>query len=157
LDQIIRRRVYQRFMESSPVIQGAGALFYSKSSKRWLFLIRSSGRHKNTWGFVGGKSEGKETPSETLLREINEEIGNTHNTQKIIPLEKFTNNNFTYHTYVCVTETEFIPVLNHEHKGYCWTEFDAWPKPLHPSVFNSLSIKEIRNKCKTISDVISNN
>jgi 8-oxo-dGTP pyrophosphatase MutT (NUDIX family) len=142
-------------MESSNLIQGAGALFYSKQTCRWLFLMRADGRYKNTWGFVGGKSEGTETPIQTLHREIAEEIGTEiPEIQKIIPIEKFTNNNFEYHSYVCVVDKEFIPVLNQEHKGYCWTEIDSWPKPLHPGVFSSLGVDAIKEKIATIVAVI---
>jgi len=138
-------------MEFSNLIQGAGALFYSKQTHRWLFLMRADGRHENTWGFVGGKSEGSETPIETLHREITEEIGtDIPPIQKIIPIEKFTNNNFEYNSYVCIVDNEFMPVLNQEHKGYCWTEIDSWPMPLHPGVFSSLRIDVIKQKIRTI-------
>ena len=141
-------------MEPSDLIQGAGAFFYATKTKRWLFLMRADGRHENTWGLVGGKSENNEAPIQTLHREIVEEIGNTK-IQKIIPIEKFTNNNFEYHTYVCVIEEEFIPTLNKEHKGYCWTNIDSYPKPLHPGVFTSLKLDVILEKIKTIQEIIS--
>ena len=141
-------------MESSSLIQGAGAFFYSRVTRRWLFLMRAGGRHENTWGLVGGKSEGVETPIQTLHREILEEIGVTPSIQKIIPIEKFTNANFEYHTYVCVVEEEFIPTLNHEHKGYCWTDISSYPRPLHPGVFSSLNLDVIAEKICTIQSTI---
>lgn len=141
-------------MESSNLIQGAGAFFYSTTTKRWLFLMRADGRHENTWGLVGGKSENRESPIQTLYREIAEEIGNTPTIKKIIPIEKFTNNNFEYHTYVCIVEQEFIPILNKEHKGYCWTDISSYPKPLHPGVFSSLNLDVIIKKIKTIQTII---
>ena len=141
-------------MESSSLIQGAGAFFYATKTKRWLFLMRADGRHENTWGLVGGKSENSEIPIQTLHREIVEEIGET-TIQRVIPIEKFTNNNFEYHTYVCVVEQEFIPTLNNEHKGYCWTDIDSYPRPLHPGVFTSLDLDVILEKIKTIQEIIS--
>lgn len=141
-------------MESSSLIQGAGAFFYSRYTQRWLFLMRSDGRHENTWGLVGGKSENNETPVQTLHREIFEEIGVTPAIQKIIPIEKFTNANFEYHTYVCIVDEEFIPTLNNEHKGYCWTDISSYPRPLHPGVFSSLNLDVIVEKIRTIQATI---
>ena len=75
---------------------------------------------------------------------------------KTIPVEKFTNakNNFTYITYVCLIEEEFVPKLNDEHKGYAWSKLTSWPKPLHPGVFTTLQVDEISAKIKTIEDLM---
>ena len=69
---------------------------------------------------------------EGLQREIKEEIGE-QKIKKTIPMETFISNdeNFLYHTYLCVVEKEFIPALNTEHDGYAWVSFGNWPKPLH--------------------------
>lgn len=135
-----------------------GALFLSKSTKRYLFVLRNGAKHDSTWAFVGGKTEQNETEYTALQREIVEEIGFMPLVLKTIPVEKFTNkkNNFTYSTYVCVVEEEFLPTLNHEHKGYAWSKLDAWPKPLHPGVFTTFQIDEIVSKIKTIEDLMCN-
>ena len=53
----------------------SGALFYSLSTQRFLFLHRSNGKRSNAvWGLVGGTNEGAETPWEGLRREIDEEF-----------------------------------------------------------------------------------
>jgi len=153
MDQVLRRRVRKRLMESSTVIKASGAFFFSKLTNRWLFLMRADGKYENTWGLVGGKTEGNELPIDTLVREMSEEIGNVTDIIKIIPIEKFTNVNFEYNTYVCVVEKEFIPILNSEHKGYCWTEINSYPKPLHPGVFNSVNLDTIKNKILTIQEI----
>ena len=77
---------------------------------------------------------------------------------KTMPVEKFTNNknNFSYSTYVCLVEKEFIPKLNEEHKGYAWSQIDSWPKPLHPGVFSTLQVEEIVKKMKTIEKIMCN-
>ena len=62
----------------------SGALLYSLKSKRFLFLHRQNGSKNNLWGLVGGTNEGKETPWESLKREISEEIG-TVTIKKTIP------------------------------------------------------------------------
>ena len=133
-----------------------GALFLSKSTGRYMFVLRNGARYNSMWAFVGGKVEKNETEYSALQREIQEEIGFMPLVLKTIPVEKFTNskNNFTYSTYVCVVEEEFIPKLNNEHKGYAWSKLDSWPKPLHPGVFTTFQISEIVNKIKTIEELM---
>lgn len=134
-----------------------GALFLSKSTLRYLFVLRNGARYDSTWAYPGGKVEVHESEYEALQREIKEELGYIPTIEKTIPVEKFTNlkNNFTYSTYVCLVESEFIPVLNNEHKGYAWSKLESYPKPLHPGVFNTFKFEEIIDKIKTIETLIS--
>jgi 8-oxo-dGTP pyrophosphatase MutT (NUDIX family) len=134
-----------------------GGLFLSKETKRFLLLLRTQGKTAGTWGLVGGKKEPSDgTTVDALRREISEEIGFSPDIEKIIPLELFVSNdqNFQYNTYVLIVEKEFIPVLNSEHSGYAWCEYDAWPKPLHQGVKNSVSNKIIRAKVELLIDLI---
>ena len=133
---------------------GCGALIYSIQTKRYLFLLRNQKRHAGSWGLVGGGVEPDETPVQALHREIQEEIGIV-DILKIIPLEKFTadNTNFEYHTYLCTVETEFVPILNNEHRGYAWTALADHPKPLHPGVWRTFSFRSIVDKIKTFITV----
>ena len=134
----------------------SGALLYSLDSKRFLFLHRANGKHKDVWGLVGGTNEGIETPWEGLRREIEEEIGKVE-IKKTIPLETFVSNDtrFKFHTYLCLVDKEFIPKLNSEHDGYSWRSFSKWPKPLHFGLQNTLSKKVNLTKLKTVFDVIN--
>ena len=52
-------------------------------------------------------------------------------------------------------DNEFIPVLNEEHSGYCWTAFECWPKNLHMGLKNTLNNKSIKGKLQTILDLIT--
>ena len=133
----------------------SGALFYSLATKRFLFLHRANGKRNNVWGLVGGTNEGCETPWEGLRREIQEEIG-TVEIKKTIPLETFVSNDtkFHFHTYLCLVETEFLPILNNEHDGYAWVTFGKWPKPLHYGLQNTLNRKSNIAKLKTVFEVI---
>ena len=133
-----------------------GALFLSKTTGRYLFVLRNGAKYDSMWAFVGGKVESKETEYTALQREIVEEIGFMPLVLKTLPVEKFTNskNNFSYSTYVCIVEEEFVPKLNNEHKGYAWSKLVSWPKPLHPGVFTTFQIDEIVNKIKTIEDIM---
>lgn len=133
----------------------SGALFYALNSKRFLFLNRTQGKHKDLWGLVGGTNEGIETPWEGLRREIEEEIGDV-DIAKTIPLETFVSNDekFLFHTYLCVVKEEFMPVLNNEHDGYCWVSFGKWPKPLHYGLKNTLSKKVNVTKLQTVFQLL---
>ena len=94
---------------------------------------------------------------EGLKREIYEEVGDTPKFKKVIPLELFTSNDqkFYFHTYVVAIESEFLPKLNGEHSGYCWTAFESWPKNLHAGLRNTLNNKSIKGKLQTILDLIT--
>ena len=134
----------------------SGALFYSTSTKRFLFLQRTDFKTKGTWGLVGGRMRYTESAFEGLRREIQEEIGETSRFKKIIPLEMFTSNDlkFYFHTYLIAIENEFVPILNKEHSGYAWCNFECWPKNLHAGLRNTLNNKSIKGKLQTILDLI---
>lgn len=144
-------------LNSKERIVCSGAVFYSKHTRRLLLLQKARGKHRGTWGLVGGTNESKETPWEGLTREIAEEVGQTPVILKTIPLETFVSNDavFHFHTYLCVVEHEFIPVLSDEHCAYAWATIDYAPKPLHQGLKNSFGSKIIRNKLETIFDVVS--
>lgn len=133
----------------------SGALFYTLDTHRFLFLHRTKGKQNNLWGLVGGTNEGTETPWESLKREISEEIG-TVKIKKTIPLETFVSNDdkFQFHTYLCLVDNEFIPILNDEHDGYAWVSFTKWPKPLHHGLRNTLQNKTNQLKLETVFKLI---
>lgn len=132
-----------------------GALFYSLSTQRYLFLLRNGQRHNGHWGLVGGKAESNELPIQALKREIQEEIGDV-GYRKVIPLEHFTSDNekFEYHTYLIPVESEFIPQLNHEHRGYAWTSIEDHPRPLHPGVWRTFNFASILEKIRTLENIL---
>jgi 8-oxo-dGTP pyrophosphatase MutT (NUDIX family) len=134
----------------------SGALLYAKTTGRFLLLQKSHGKHAGTWGLVGGTNMSGETPWQGLQREITEEVGSIPEILKTIPLETFVSNDrvFNFHTYLCVIEAEFVPVLSDEHQGWAWSTIDRAPKPLHQGLRNSFSSKTIRTKLQTIFDVI---
>jgi 8-oxo-dGTP pyrophosphatase MutT (NUDIX family) len=134
----------------------SGALFYAKSTRRFLLLQKAHGKHEGTWGLVGGTNITGETPWQGLQREITEEIGSLPDIKKTIPLETFVSNDtvFNFHTYLCVVDAEFIPVLSDEHQGWAWATIDRAPKPLHQGLRNSFSSKTIRTKLQTVFDLV---
>jgi 8-oxo-dGTP pyrophosphatase MutT (NUDIX family) len=134
----------------------SGAVFYAKSTRRILLLQKAHGKHSGTWGLVGGTNIEGENPWQGLQREVQEEIGLMPAVIKTIPLETFVSNDkvFNFHTYLCVIDNEFIPILSDEHCGWAWATIDQAPKPLHQGLRTSFSSKIIRNKLQTIFDIV---
>jgi len=104
---------------------------------------------------VGGKIEPNETVVAGLTREIAEELGGIIADAKLVPIEKFTSDTgkFEYHTYVIRVDEEFAPVLNREHRGYCWVPLDDYPKPLHPGVWRSFKFASVIDKIRTLESL----
>ena len=142
-------------MDSSP-IEGVGTFIYCVTTHRYLFLLRDNSKYSGTWGLAGGKIDSGEQLLESLYRELNEELGVDFTSAKVIPIEKFTSdkNNFTYHTFLLPVNFEFAPILNHEHRGYCWVRLEDHPKPLHPGVWRTINFKEVITKIKTIESIL---
>jgi 8-oxo-dGTP pyrophosphatase MutT (NUDIX family) len=134
-----------------------GALIYCAKTKRYLFLLRNGNKHNSHWGIVGGKVEAGESVSQGLQREIQEELGGVINGAKIIPIEQYTSDNgkFVFHTFLISVDSEFVPDLNHEHRGYCWVRLEDHPKPLHPGVWRSFNFSVIVDKIKTLENILS--
>lgn len=155
MDKKLRNRSSTRGLEHSNLIN-AGALIYCSSTHRYLFLLRNGSRYGNSWGLVGGKINDTEKVIDGLYREINEEISLDLKLNKIIPVETFTSDSgkFTYHTYVLVVDREFVPTLNHEHRGFCWVGLEDHPRPLHPGVWRTFNFKVVVDKLKTIETVL---
>ena len=135
----------------------SGALFYTLTTNRFLFLHRTRGKKSEVWGLVGGGNEQGETPWEGLSREIKEEIGFLPDIKKTLPLESFisADTKFYFHTYLCIVNEEFIPKLNDEHNGYAWCSFTKWPKPLHHGLRNTLQSKVNLSKLETVFQTIN--
>lgn len=128
----------------------AGIFFYCNGTKRFLYLLRSDSNY--SWGVPGGKIEKDESLFEGLERECVEEIGYFPKNAKLIPIQKFVNNSFTYHTFFCSVNEEFIPKLNDEHIGYAWVGNNQHPKPMHPGLFSTINIDIVKEKIKTLTE-----
>lgn len=155
MGQKLGRRVQRRIVDSGH-IEGVGTFIYSTSTQRYLFLLRNSSKYSGTWGLAGGKVDANEQILESLCRELREELGYDFTNDKVIPIEKFTsdNGNFSYHTFLIPVTEEFVPNLNHEHRGYCWVSLEDHPKPLHPGVWRTVNFKSVVDKIKTLEAVL---
>lgn len=129
-----------------------GALVYCTSTDRYLFLLRSMGRYTNTWGIVGGKVDANETVRQALIREIQEELGGEIKDAQYVNVDKYESKNkdFAYYTFLVKVEEEFVPVLNKEHKGYCWVNLNDLPKPVHPGLSMTINSQLKRNNLKVL-------
>lgn len=130
--------------------QAAGVFFYSKSTQRYLYLLRSDQRSP-TWSIPGGGIDPDETLLEGVARECMEEMQFDISNLKIIPIQKFVNNMFIYHTFFCEVEEEFVPILNDEHVGYAWVKSGLYPKPLHPGLFSTVNIDIVIEKLNSLT------
>jgi 8-oxo-dGTP pyrophosphatase MutT (NUDIX family) len=127
-----------------------GVFFYSQNTNRFLYLLRNDPKNIGNWGIPGGKIEEGETLLDGVTRECVEEIGYFPPTAKLIPIQKFINNKFVYHTFFCKVENEFIPILNDEHSGYSWIDSLQYPKPMHPGLFNTINFDVVQDKLKEL-------
>ena len=127
-----------------------GVWFYSLSTNRYLYLLRSQS-YENTWGLPGGKIKSSEPLLTALSRECIEEMGFWPNVIKLSPIEKFTSNDnkFEYHTFFALVDQEFVPVLNSEHYGYAWINSGVFPKPMHPGLWSTVNFESVQSKIET--------
>ena len=129
-------------------LNAVGVWFFSTSSQRYLYLMRNDPKHPGSWGLAGGKCDPGESLLDTIHRECKEEMGLDFVNAKFLPIEKWTSADgvFSYHTFFCPVDREFVPVLNHEHWGYAWIESGQWPRPMHPGLWNTVQIQTIQDK-----------
>lgn len=139
-------------------IDCSGAIVCARNTKRFLLLQKYSGKHAGRWGLVGGTNLDNETAWQGLEREITEELGHKIEIKKVLPLERFVSKDskFNFHTYFCVVEKEFIPILSNEHIAWGWFDIANLPKPVHKGLDLSLRNKIIQTKIQTIIDIIDN-
>ena len=151
----LRGRIQGRTLDTGH-IEGVGTFIYATSTGRYLFLLRDTSKYSGTWGLAGGKIDTGEQLLTSLHRELNEELGYDFIDVKVIPIEKFTSDNgyFSYNTFLIPVEEEFTPVLNYEHRGYCWVRLEDHPKPLHPGVWRTINFSAVVDKIRTLEAVL---
>lgn len=156
MGQELSGHIQGRRMESGP-LNAVGVWFYSVSTGRYLYLLRNDPKHPGSWGLPGGKVENKESLLDAIHRECSEEIGLFPETIRIVPIEQFTSadNKFVYHTFFAVVTDEFTPTLNDEHHGYAWIDSDTIPRPLHPGLWSTINIEEVKSKVKVVEESVN--
>lgn len=134
------------------IVKAVGVCFYCVRTRCYLYLLRNDSKYPDTWGLAGGKVEPTETLISAVERECAEELGSMPDYQQLIPIEKFTSSDggFEYHTFWCKVDHEFIPELNYEHVGYAWIKSGRWPRPLHPGLWNTVTLDAIQKKITSL-------
>lgn len=135
-------------------MNAVGVWFYSIDTQRYFYLMRNDPKNPMTWGLAGGKVESGESLLDTINRECQEELGFMPEYQRLVPVEQFTSpdGNFVYHTFFCCVTKEFQPQLNQEHLGYAWIDTCAWPKPMHPGLWNTINFDVVLEKIETVKN-----
>lgn len=139
------------------MITCSGAIIFSKNTNRILLLQKQHGKHAGKWVLVGGTANAGETPWQSLVREIKEEIGECPDIRKTLPVEKFVSSDgaFQFTTFFCVVDEEFIPKLSDEHLAWGWFSLSALPKPVHRSLDISLNNSIMKEKINSILTVVN--
>ena len=138
---------------------GVGALILSVNTGRVLLNLRAA--HKSNpicWSLWGGMMEPGESPKETLLRELSEEMGQVPDIVKLLPFDVYRSGDghFKYFSFICAVTDEFVPVLNSESCGYCWLDLGVWPKPMHQGAKLSFGDASALAKLTSILDEARN-
>ncbi|MEQ8677398.1 MAG: NUDIX hydrolase [Aggregatilineales bacterium] len=81
---------------------------------------------KHPWGLPGGWLEHSETPSETIIRELREELTLTVETGPVLLME-FTNRNHLDIAFLCNAKSE-IGNISKELLGYQWIKPETLPR-----------------------------
>jgi 8-oxo-dGTP pyrophosphatase MutT (NUDIX family) len=126
----------------------AGVLPVAQDSKRFCFALRSNFvEEPNTWALWGGAIDKGETPLKAAIRELKEEAQYRGKILKMYPLAIYKHQSgFKYYSYLALVPQQFKPKMNFETDKYVWTDYDHWPRPLHPKVrmlLNSFKVDSI--------------
>jgi 8-oxo-dGTP pyrophosphatase MutT (NUDIX family) len=109
----------------------SGVFIVCNTTGRHLMLNRSN---DEGWCIPGGGIQYGEYPTDSALREFEEECGITRDTIRLTGKEDRTHNpdGLIFTTYCAECDKEFEPVLNDEHIGFVWGDPSKSPQPLHP-------------------------
>jgi len=106
--------------------KAAGALIFSKATKRFLLNLRSKYVNEaGTLGLYGGKIDSNEEMEDAVRREFKEESAYDGSIE-LIPVFVFKSEGgtFEYHNFIGLIDNEFIPELDWESSGYKWVSYD---------------------------------
>ncbi len=118
---------------------------YAEFEGRILLLLRQSGRpYENMWGVPAGKIERNESPLDSLLREVYEEVGVKLVPEKVVTIGKLyfriPKGDYIYHMYLHhFDELPEITLAPDEAQNAKWvTVQEAYCMQLMPGAFDAL-------------------
>lgn len=85
-----------------------GIFLYNPQTKKVLLHHRDMKATVNPgkWGFFGGSSEGEETPEQTSIRELKEELNINIRPEQLKPLRTYFNDKFQRYSHIFVVESQ---------------------------------------------------
>jgi len=137
MKDLIKNKLRYMLMENENKRTAAGVLVKCNSTGRILLLLRNDfGDEPNTWSLVSGGIEDGEDVLEGLKREVNEEMQINPNiiSYKFIDKIYHKSKNLEFHYYEGLTNSEFIPTLDHENLDWGWFDKNELPEPLFPGL-----------------------
>lgn len=109
------------------IISMSALVLIDKQTNKLLFQKRPKKAkwNPNVWGFFGGKAELNETPNQTLIREIKEEINFNLENKNFKFIEKYFYENTNCHFYYYfISESEKKELELLEGQGWTWEIFE---------------------------------
>ena len=118
-------------MDTKPKKIVAGVLIKCVETDRVFLLLRND--KIPSWALMSGGVDEGEQPIEALKREMFEELfvrpGNVKFKQ--MRVEQIPERNMEFHYFEGLTNSEFIPILDHENLNFLWCDLSNLPSPLY--------------------------
>ena len=106
----------------------SGGFLYNSQTKSVLLHKRDAKTeiNPNSWAFFGGLNENEETPEQTFIREIQEELDINISPKQVIYLCDYFNEELDTHRYVFFVESELEKSQMHlgEGEDFDWIGLD---------------------------------
>ena len=116
--------------------QNTGILIKCTTTDRFLLLKRAYPPHNQKWALLSGAMELGEDSLGAIKREIGEEISINPDIIDIRyagkEVDSITGTEFFY--YQGLTNSEFLPTLDHENVDFGWFSKDEFPTPIFPGL-----------------------
>ncbi|HQU07471.1 MAG TPA: NUDIX domain-containing protein [Candidatus Paceibacterota bacterium] len=104
--------------------QYAGGFFYDADAKTVLLHLRDTHTTfaPGKWAFFGGLCEDKETPEDCFLRELREELGVEVDTEKVVHLRSYLNEEpkTDRHVFYTTKSVSVSALVLNEGAGFGW-------------------------------------
>ena len=126
-------------METKPKKIAAGVLIQCTETGRVFLLFRND--RVPIWSLMSGGVDEGETPIEALKREMFEELFVRPNVVQFKPIrvEQIPERNMEFHYFEGLTNSEFLPILDHENLDFGWFDKDKLPSPLYKGLAEKIA------------------